>query len=96
MSEEPGPPPPPPPAQPQRIPPCPDCGGTRVGDLLVGAQGANFTGVIPRGQPSFLGFRSVARLVAYVCLQCGNVKLYMDDLAWLQDAARQHPEWFRW
>lgn len=38
----------------------------------------------------------LATLVAYVCLNCGNAKLYVDDLAMLRAAVQEQPERFSW
>jgi hypothetical protein len=37
---------------------------------------------------------ALARVVALVCLSCGLVKLYADDLATLRAAFQEHPESF--
>lgn len=86
-----------PPAQTRRIPPCPDCGGTRVGALYL-ADGQGWSTSLVRPPKRRLWWRNdaLAKLVAFVCVSCGHVKLYADDLARLQAATYEHPEWFRW
>jgi hypothetical protein len=78
------------------IPPCPDCGGRRVGGLGLTGRGAHYMGLWPRKRHRFTGNEKLAAVEAYVCLACGYVKFYADDLATLRRAAEEHPEWLKW
>jgi predicted nucleic-acid-binding Zn-ribbon protein len=73
-----------------RIPPCIDCGGPNVlGPQLEAPGGA----VVRRLR---MRRRQFNRLNTFVCLGCGRVKLYVDDVTSLRRYAQANPDEFRW
>jgi hypothetical protein len=77
--------------QPQQpsIPPCPQCGGQRVGmecpsDMLL------------RRYNSASAAGIVSGMHALVCVNCGNVMLYADSLPKLHEELRKHPYDFKY
>ncbi|HEY8525164.1 MAG TPA: hypothetical protein VIL48_09385 [Acidimicrobiales bacterium] len=71
------------------IPPCETCGGPRVGDLYLTGQAV---GVHPRKQN--LWHRPMSRANVVACLNCGELRLYAQDLDKLRRTTQEHPDWF--
>jgi hypothetical protein len=70
------------PSQPT-IPPCPQCGGQRIGmgcsrDMQLMREGK-------------IGSYSTSGLKAFVCMRCGYTMFYAEDLPKIQEAVRKHP-----
>jgi predicted nucleic-acid-binding Zn-ribbon protein len=73
-------------AQPSSFPPCPECGGRRIGTragahVALVRQGETFEHLIS-------GFR------ALVCTACGYTNFYADNLQKLNQEMKQHPDDF--
>jgi predicted nucleic-acid-binding Zn-ribbon protein len=67
------------------IPPCPACGGQRVGAPC-------YEGAL--GYTSKMGIRHVSPLTALVCTNCGQTTLYAANMEALREELRKHPEGF--
>lgn len=72
--------------QPSSFPPCPECGGRRIGTrtgtyVVLIRQGAAFEHPISK-------FRTL------VCTTCGYTNFYADNLQKLNQEVQQHPEDF--
>lgn len=73
-------------AQQPTLPPCPECGGRRVGTrcgqrMMLIRQGETW-------QHDITSFR------ALVCITCGYTNLYADNLSKLNQEVENHPEDF--
>jgi hypothetical protein len=68
------------------IPPCPSCGGQRVGALC-------YEGMIGR-EAKMGGVAAVVRLKALVRTVCGQTTLYAESIETLKKELLKHPEGF--
>jgi hypothetical protein len=80
------------PEQAPRIPPCPSCGGQRVGNL--GLTSHHHVGLHPNGRS--LWSEPMSAVNAVVCLNCSEVTLFAAGLDKIRAAAQEHPDWFTW
>lgn len=76
--------------QARTIPPCPICGGARLGNFILSGQ---FAGIRPVTKPP-ASQQPLSTLAAVVCLTCGNVELGAHDLPRIRQLAEEHPERF--
>jgi hypothetical protein len=84
------------PERPSGLPACEECGGRQVGNLVMPAAGT--WGGLLRMMPGVGRRRSstVTGLRAFVCLGCGRVRLFADDLEQLRRDVAEHPDSYSW
>jgi hypothetical protein len=79
-------------AGPGRIPPCPECGGRQVGGAKLASRGAGKLALWRRRAAFF----EITKVQPFVCVQCGRVGTYVENLAAFRQQLQNHPDEFWW